>query len=50
MEAEEYNFRNLVGIMLFSNAGRIEKAREVFRLFDFGGNDSLGMKEVEFMF
>lgn len=51
MESNEYNFRNLIGVLfLFSKAGRIEKAKEVFRLFDFGANDSLGIREVEFMF
>ena len=40
MEADEYNFRNFVGIMfLFSNSSRMEKAKEIFRLFDFGAND-----------
>ena len=51
LESNDFNFRNLVGILfLLTNANREEKAKEIFRLFDFGANDSLCLKEVEFMF
>jgi hypothetical protein len=49
-DSEEYNFRNFLAcLFILSKSTKRDKAKALFRLYDYANNDALSKKEIDYM-